>query len=67
MQDCKSLVDTFAMVCGWLTVPLAEKKSVGPVQKLIFLGYEVDYVSMSVRIPLHKIKELNAMLLGKLF
>lgn len=55
------------MVCGWLTVPLAEKKSVGPVQKLIFLGYEVDYVSMSVRIPLHKIKELNAMLLGKLF
>ena len=66
MQDCKSLVDTFTMVCGWLTVPLAEEKSVGPVQKLIFLGYEVDSVSMSVRIPLHKIDELNAILLEML-
>ena len=40
--DCKLLVDTFTKVCEQLSVPLAVEKSVGPVQKLIFLGYEVS-------------------------
>ena len=56
---CHLLVETFTMVCAMISIPLAEEKSVDPVTKLIFLGYEVDTVDMSVRIPIHKIEELR--------
>ena len=41
-----------------LGVPLAEEKTEGPVECLVFLGLTLDSAKMEVRIPLNKIQEL---------
>lgn len=55
-QDCELLVDTFSGICMEIGVPIAEEKSVGPTAILIFLGLELDSITMTIRIPLKKYK-----------
>ena len=57
-KDCSALVDTFTAVCDQLSVPIAIEKSVNPCTCLIFLGFDLDSVNMTVSIPLHKVEEL---------
>jgi len=58
-EDCRRLLDTFASVCSQLAVPVAHEKSVGPCTRMVILGLEVDSLSMTIRIPQHKLKELH--------
>lgn len=58
-SHCRDLVENFMTVCEKLAVPVANEKSVGPCTKLIFLGLELDSVCLLIRIPLHKIEELQ--------
>jgi hypothetical protein len=43
-------------------VPLAEDKTVEPVQILTFLGIEFDTLKMELRLTSEKISEINIML-----
>jgi len=36
----------------------ADEKTVNSVTCLTYLGYELDYVAMEIRIPLDKLKEI---------
>lgn len=58
-NQCSDLVYTFSRMCSLLGVPLAEEKLVGPCNKLVFLGLELDSVLMMIRIPLIKVEELR--------
>lgn len=61
-NHCELLVDTFSSICSEIGVPIAEEKSVGPTTILVFLGLELDSVTMSIRIPIKKIEELKSLL-----
>ena len=43
-------------------VPVAADKTTGPVQVIVFLGYEIDSIEMVVRIPQSKLTELKSMI-----
>ncbi|XP_033746941.1 uncharacterized protein LOC117332165 [Pecten maximus] len=51
-------------ICIELGVPLANEKTEGPVQILVFLGLEINTQDMSVRIPQGKLLELKEKLLA---
>lgn len=61
-HQCRSLVEVFESTCQELGVPIAEEKSVDPTTIMVFLGLEIDTNEMSVRIPVHRIVELQALL-----
>ena len=56
--DCQHVLDTFKTCMDSLCVPLAEEKTEGPQQVIVFLGLELDSVLMVVRIPLEKIRDI---------
>ena len=62
-QDCKILMDAFFQVCKDLGVPIAEEKTCGPTTSLIFLGLVIDTHDLSVKIPIEKLRQLQALLL----
>jgi len=57
--QCRTLVNTFTTVCDQLSVPIANEKSVDPCTMMIFLGFDLDSVRMTVSIPMHKVEELQ--------
>ena len=59
---CQNLVDVFESTCKELGIPIADEKSVDPTTIMIFLGFEIDTNEMSVRIPAHKIVELESLI-----
>jgi hypothetical protein len=59
---CQITLDTFRDVCKTWGVPLAEDKTVEPVQILTFLGIEFDTLKMELRLPSEKISEIKIML-----
>ena len=59
---CQITLGTFRDVCKTWGVPLAEDKTVEPVQILTFLGIEFDTLKMELRLPSEKISEINIML-----
>ena len=59
---CQIILDTFRDVCKTWGVPLAEDKTVEPVQILTFLGIEFDTLNMELRLPSEKISEIKIML-----
>lgn len=61
-DTCSKLMETFKKVAKELGVPLAEDKSVGPTNNLVFLGLEIDTVAMMVRVPVQKRVELVSLL-----
>ena len=61
-DTCQSLVNEFEASCRELGVPIAVEKSVDPTTIMVFLGLEIDTNDMSVRIPSHKIVELDSLI-----
>ena len=61
-HDCQKLVSAFEATCKELGVPIAVEKSVDPTTSMVFLGLEIDTNEMSVRIPGHKIVELESLI-----
>ena len=57
-KSCKELMVLFKSIMDNLGVPLADEKTAGPTQIIIFLGLELDSIKMEVRIPLDKITEV---------
>lgn len=55
-------METFKQVAQELGVPLAEDKSVGSTNNLVFLGLEIDTVALMVRVPVQKRVELVSLL-----
>ncbi len=49
--------------CDVLGVPVAPAKTEGPATKLVFLGIELDSVSMTISLPSEKLERLRAMIL----
>ncbi len=48
--------------CDVLGVPVAPAKTEGPATKLVFLGIELDFVSMTISLPHEKLERLRAMI-----
>ena len=61
-SECEVLIKAFHSQCNTLGVPLANKKCLGPVTELVFLGLELDSVMMQVRVPIDKVDHLCAMI-----
>lgn len=61
-NTCWNLVSTMEQTCQELGIPIAEEKSVNPTTVMVFLGLEINTCDMTVRIPFHKIKELEAII-----
>lgn len=57
-SSCNFALQTFRDTMLELGVPLAEEKTEGPTEVLVFLGLELDSNHMLVRIPASKIQEL---------
>lgn len=57
-ESCKSLMQIFKTIMQDIGVPLADEKTEGPAQILVFLGLELDSQKMMVRIPLTKLTEV---------
>lgn len=49
-HTCNKFMDIFASTCHSLGIPIAEDKTCGPAQELIFLGIEVDTVNQMIRL-----------------
>ena len=58
--SCPRLMSKFNSIMQQLNVPMAQDKTEGPSEVLVFLGLELDTNEMVVRIPSNKIKEVIA-------
>jgi hypothetical protein len=54
-EECQSTLETFQNLCGSLRVPLAPEKTVGPSQKLTFLGITLDTINSCASLPEDKV------------
>ena len=57
-------MDAFFQVCKDLGVPIAEEQTCGPTTSLIFLGLVIDTHDLTVKIPIEKVRQLQALLLN---
>jgi hypothetical protein len=57
-DKCQTNMDKFRVCMRELNVPLAENKTEGPTEVIIFLGIELDSNKMQVRIPAEKMTEV---------
>lgn len=55
---CQKVMRCMEDALQWLAVPLAEEKTEGPSEIIIFLGLELDTVKSQVRIPKQKVEEV---------
>ena len=62
-DDCARLMANFSFICSDLGVPLAHEKTIGPTTSLVFLGLEIDTISMTIQIPQDKLQQLKTQLL----
>ena len=60
-QECAQALATVKRVFGLLGLPIAMDKLEGPVWCLTFLGIEIDTLAMELRLPLHKLRELQTL------
>lgn len=63
---CRQLMSTFLECLNELKVPIAEEKTEGPTEVIVFLGLELDSNEMVVRIPRAKIDEVVTKILTML-
>lgn len=56
-NECFMRMSVFRQICGEVNIPLAEDKTLGPSKTIIFLGLEIDTVSMVIKIPRDKLVE----------
>ena len=60
--ECGEVVKKMLRLLGRLGLPVAMEKREGPATILGFLGFEIDSVAMTVRLPAEKLEELKARL-----
>ena len=56
--SCEIAMNCFIECVNELSVPLADDKTEGPTEVLVFLGLELDTINMIVRIPHQKVLEI---------
>ena len=56
--ECSRFIDIFKSTCARVGIPIAEKKTVGPVQTLTYLGIKIDAKNQVIRLPEDKLKDL---------
>ena len=56
--SCASLLSAFSRICQVLGVPIAQEKTLGPVQAITYLGLEIDTVAQQIRVPSTKVRAL---------
>ena len=61
-QLCNKSLYTFLALCKELGVPIANEKTMGPSEIMVFLGVELDSVKMELRLPLDKISRCREQL-----
>ena len=54
-KDCENHLLAFKSLCEYLNVPLAKDKTFGPSRQLEFLGFLIDTVEQSVKLPSDKL------------
>jgi len=62
-QSCHNIMLTFRSIMKELGVPLAEEKTEGPSEVIVFLGLELDTNRMVVRIPQEKLDDIKCKIL----
>ena len=60
--ECRYGLDSFIHLCGLLSIPLAEEKTVLPARSATFLGVNIDTLSQRVSIPAEKVSSYAACL-----
>lgn len=58
-SECADTLEVFRQICKSWGVPLAEDKTVEPVEILTFLGIDFDTLKMELRLPSDKLNELK--------
>ena len=56
-EECENHLQAFKAVCSHLNVPIALEKTFGPDNVLEFLGFQIDTVEQSVKLPSDKLKK----------
>lgn len=54
---CGADLSVFLRMCESIGVPIAEEKTEGPLQEMVFLGITLDTVSGEMRLPLDKVAD----------
>ena len=62
--ECRENLQAITATCQKLGLPLKEEKVEGPATSLIFLGIQLDTLSMEMRLPDAKLKELQDLLVA---
>lgn len=62
-DQCDRLLKGFQSLCQELGVPFAVAKTEGPINKLTFLGVELDSVQQCSRLPMDKLLTLKKLFL----
>lgn len=61
-SECSDNLCLLILLCSILGLPLAVEKKEGPTTCLTFLGIEVDTVRLELRLPVEKLRRLQALL-----
>ena len=56
---CEQNLEVMLSYCQKLGVPVSAEKCTGPSSKLTFLGFELDTISMAVRLPEEKLQRIK--------
>jgi len=59
-QQCRQNLQTLLQVFHNLGVPIAEEKTEGPAQVMVFMGIELDSVAQEARLPSDKLQRLKS-------
>ena len=57
-QECGRNLDQILMTCQRLGIPVASNNCAGPAAVMVFLGFELDTMSMVVRLPQVKLSRI---------
>jgi len=63
-QQCQTNCLIMSSICELLGIPLATEKTEGPCTCLVYLGFLLDIVSMSVSVPKEKLEALEDLLIS---
>ena len=61
-EECAKYLAAWKKLCQMLGVPLAEDKTIGPDQTMVFLGVELSSLLMIARLPKEKLERYNTAL-----
>ena len=56
-QRCSHSLTAFVEMCSDIGIPISREKTFSPSRNIIFLGYELDSVEMTIRLPHDKVQK----------